>query len=726
MSQLIPSTIPLRTFEGHEECVNLIAVFPDKRRMVTSSKDKTLRLWDLETGVVLKKMEGHTSVVQALAVSRDGQLIASGDTNGELMTWHGETGESLTQPIKGHSRKIVSLDFSPDGTVLATASYDKTTAFWCTKTWQMQGEPIQFGAYHIVSCVRYSPSGELLAIATAIGGVQIYNPGTRERVASLKGRDTGGNFSLAWTPDGTRLLSAGSHGDPTIREWDSLTWQQVGRPWGGHTSNIYAIAIHPAGTLVASASRDGHVRLWRLSDQQTIAIFQHSSPVQFITFSADGKHILTGSQDNKISEWAAKGFLAITTARDACIAGDLSTAEELLTQEIHTNANDHTLYAHRSFIMARKHDWDHALEDAIKHSALLDRLYLQGHCPLRTRPPPGGKGSIRRRIHVHQPTFENQPLSLLTKAIALFSADQHDEAMLLIKELAAACPTTDPLTRRVVETYLRVQLGINAFDRARHDEAADHFTVAVNSGTFSSKYIHEIYEEFTMLFGWDLKSLCLTTHQKRCQAFLSLGKPDEALEAHKFMMDTIDDSAKDRCSALAEQNDRILGAEIPGQGQDGYDTDPNFFHGMHQHSQISRPRPQPRPGRVKRLRLAMKRTPRSTPPPATASAPGPGPAPTHAPPTTTPPATVPTTITAWLGNLFTRPHHHAAPPIVDVPFAQGKERNAIDGPKDVDDGLIRDEDYHGPPTPDPNLQQQAVAVQVDPGEHGGGRSCCCC
>jgi hypothetical protein len=59
---------------------------------------------------------------------------------------------------------------------------------------------------------------------------------------------------------------------------------------------------------------------------------------------------------------------AITTAHDACIIGELSTAEELLTQEIHTDANNYTSYAHRSFVMARKLAWDLALDDAIKAS----------------------------------------------------------------------------------------------------------------------------------------------------------------------------------------------------------------------------------------------------------------------------------------------------------------------------------------------------------------------
>jgi hypothetical protein len=60
--------------------------------------------------------------------------------------------------------------------------------------------------------------------------------------------------------------------------------------------------------------------------------------------------------------------LAVTTARDACITGDLPTAEELLTQNIHTDANDYTSHAYRSFVMARQRNWDHALQDAIKVS----------------------------------------------------------------------------------------------------------------------------------------------------------------------------------------------------------------------------------------------------------------------------------------------------------------------------------------------------------------------
>ncbi|KAG2358617.1 WD40-repeat-containing domain protein, partial [Suillus spraguei] len=298
--ELIPMPIPLRTFKGHEDWVMAVAVVPDKRRMVTASDDKTLRLWDLKTGDVLKKMEGHRNWVWSLAVSRDGQLIASGDRDGKVIIWHGETGESLNKLINAHSDRIRSLDFSPDGKVLASGSWDQTTKLWNTKTWQQQADPI--GCGDSVNCVQYSPSGELLAIATD-GNIQIYNSGTRKRVASFKGH-TKYNWSLAWTPDGTRLLTCGYGSDPTIREWDTSTWQQVGDPWTGHSRFIFDITFNPAGTLLASASGDNDVRIWQLFDQRTVATFRHSSYLICVTFSVDGKHILSGGGDKMITEWA--------------------------------------------------------------------------------------------------------------------------------------------------------------------------------------------------------------------------------------------------------------------------------------------------------------------------------------------------------------------------------------------------------------------------------------
>jgi WD40 repeat protein len=272
--------------------------------MVTTSCDKTVRLWDLEDGVELKKMEGHCFSVVSVVVSRDGRVIASGDGGGALIAWNRD-GESLIEPTDVHSQYIYSLDFSPDSTLLASGSQDTTVQFWNTQTWQVQGSPIKCGSGAKIRCVRYSPSGEYLAIAT-FKNIQIWNPDKRICITNFEGHSAFNgayNFSLAWTPNGKHLISGGNDLDPTIRVWDSSTWKQVGEPCKGHTMTIYMVALNPAGTLLASASKDHQVCLWRLSDRRAIAIFKHANEVYCATFSADGKHTLSGGKDRMISKW---------------------------------------------------------------------------------------------------------------------------------------------------------------------------------------------------------------------------------------------------------------------------------------------------------------------------------------------------------------------------------------------------------------------------------------
>lgn len=566
MVHLVPSSTPVRTFEDHEQGTHSVAVFPDGERMVSASYHETLRLYDLKTGAVLKNMEGHRESVWGLAVSPDGKLIASGDQRGEIIAWHGGTGESVTQAIKAHSRVVTSLDFSPGDTMLATGSLDDTTKIWNTKTWQMQGNPIQCNS--MIRCVRYSPSGENLAIATDVI-IQVYNAGTRHCIANLTGRTSCAyTFSLAWTLGSTRLLSGASASDPSIWEWDTSSWK-VSNRWTGHTCAVYAIAIHPAGALVASASSDNHVRLWRLSDGQTIAIFQSPKHVMCITFSKGGKHIISGGSDNKISEWTvpedalledalkseskardsdSKILTITTTARNACVVGDLSTAEELLTKEIDADINNYTSYANRAFVMARKLDWDHALQDAIKSISIKPSLlgYISKSIALC------GKGQIGDARKAFDFAFVSANgdsriahFLFLIKAIVLFNANEHEEAIQRVQELAVDFPDTDPLACRVVEVYLHVQLGTIASDGSRYSEAVDHFIVAVNaSAAFRNSAIHLMYEELIVLFGWDLETLWQIANRQLCLALVRAGRLAEAFESYRSMIDASNEVTK--------------------------------------------------------------------------------------------------------------------------------------------------------------------------------------
>jgi hypothetical protein len=73
------------------------------------------------------------------------------------------------------------------------------------------------------------------------------------------------------------------------------------------------------------------------------------------------------SRDSVLTRTPFVQILDINPAvRNACITGDLPTAEELLTKEIDADADNYNSYANRSIVMARQLDWDHALNDAVK------------------------------------------------------------------------------------------------------------------------------------------------------------------------------------------------------------------------------------------------------------------------------------------------------------------------------------------------------------------------
>src|SRR5882757_8031472 len=166
---IIRSSTPVRAFHNPDDVAGVV-IFPDRRRMATNSKDGFLRLWDLKDGVMLKEMDARGEAMRDMALSQDGQLIASCDYGGYVIAWHGDTLIEVFRNQLG----ACSLDFSPDGATLAIGSY-ASTALWNTKSWQLLGEPLDTKSresiYSSVSgcnlqCVRYSPSGELLAIAT--------------------------------------------------------------------------------------------------------------------------------------------------------------------------------------------------------------------------------------------------------------------------------------------------------------------------------------------------------------------------------------------------------------------------------------------------------------------------------------------------------------------------------------------------------------------------------
>ena len=85
----------VRVFRGHHDPVWTVAYHPEGTLVASGSVDHTIRIWELETGRMLKILRGHSDTVRCLAFSPDGQILASGSTDRTIRIWNPKTGEFI-------------------------------------------------------------------------------------------------------------------------------------------------------------------------------------------------------------------------------------------------------------------------------------------------------------------------------------------------------------------------------------------------------------------------------------------------------------------------------------------------------------------------------------------------------------------------------------------------------------------------------------------------------
>ena len=97
-----PHPACLMTLEGHKESITSVGITSGGKRAVSGSSDKTLRVWDLESGQCLKTLEGHTDDVRSVSITPDGKRAVSGSSDKTLRVWDLESGQCL-RTLEGHT-----------------------------------------------------------------------------------------------------------------------------------------------------------------------------------------------------------------------------------------------------------------------------------------------------------------------------------------------------------------------------------------------------------------------------------------------------------------------------------------------------------------------------------------------------------------------------------------------------------------------------------------------
>ena len=177
----------LRTFEAGTGQVLSVAYSPDGRRALTGGQDPAVRLWDLDTGKLLREFQGHPAAVNSVAFFRDGRrAVSAGFGDNVIRVWDVETGKEL-QRCEGHTAPVYSVAVSPDGRQILSGGEDRTVRLWDEATGQ---EVRRFdGPSRFVESVAFSPDGRRVLAGGHDAVAWVWDVETGHLVARLDGHE---------------------------------------------------------------------------------------------------------------------------------------------------------------------------------------------------------------------------------------------------------------------------------------------------------------------------------------------------------------------------------------------------------------------------------------------------------------------------------------------------------------------------------------------------------
>ncbi|KAH8818589.1 WD40-repeat-containing domain protein [Flagelloscypha sp. PMI_526] len=278
-------------------CVKSVAFSPDGTRVVSSSDDNIILVWDSESGKEVQQLHGHTDYIRSVTFSPNGMSIISGSLDKTIRIWDSQSGKER-QRLKGHTGHILSVAFSPDGMRIASGAGDKTVRIWNSET----GKSIQRLHGHMghILSVCFSPDGMLVASGSIDKTIRIWDLESGKEVLQLNGH-TSIIRSVAFSPAGVRIVSGSE--DETIRIWDFESGQEI-QQIKGHIGSIQSVGFSPDGMCIISGSSNGTACIW--NSESGTAIWQlegHNDCIRSVASSADGLRIASGSDDKTIRIW---------------------------------------------------------------------------------------------------------------------------------------------------------------------------------------------------------------------------------------------------------------------------------------------------------------------------------------------------------------------------------------------------------------------------------------
>lgn len=297
----------VRRLEGHMDSVYCLEF--DSQRIMTGSRDRTIKVWSLKTGKLLGTFRGlHRGSVLCLKFERDWDrleragMLVSGSSDCTVCVWDLEAGGSLKGSsdtevtaevrtiLRGHDGGV--LDLRMDDKWIVSCSKDASIRVWdrntldCARTLRGHEGPVNAIGLQKDKIVSASGDGKMI----------LWDITSGERIRTFEGHDRG----LACIEFKDNLIVSGSN-DCKIKVWDPWTGECI-RTLAGHEALVRALSFDPRTARLVSVSYDRTVKVWDLRSGKLVREFKriHTSHIFDVKF--DVSRIVTTSHDHHIIE----------------------------------------------------------------------------------------------------------------------------------------------------------------------------------------------------------------------------------------------------------------------------------------------------------------------------------------------------------------------------------------------------------------------------------------
>ncbi|MDM8558435.1 WD40 repeat domain-containing protein [Candidatus Parabeggiatoa sp. HSG14] len=311
-------------FKGHQKEVFYANFSPNGQRVITSSNDNTVRVWDIITRKQVLILKGHKSPVELSIFSPDGQQILTTAFDKTIRLWDSQTGKQHF--VLKHQEDIGHAIFSPDGQYVLSApnswniSKNKTIYLWDVKTGKqlalLQGHEKE-GDKKAVNSIAFSSDGQQIVTTANDFTARLWNVHpTKHLFTEFKGKNEPINHA-AFSPDGRYILTASGgfseHAkDFTVRVWNVKTGK-LHTQFKEHQIAVVYAAFSPDGQRILSLSRHpfnfaggkkNSVRIWNInSGKQSVQLTGHEGVFFHADWSPDGHWIVTSSDNGTARLW---------------------------------------------------------------------------------------------------------------------------------------------------------------------------------------------------------------------------------------------------------------------------------------------------------------------------------------------------------------------------------------------------------------------------------------